>query len=79
VTGAIPGAAATVVQLRVPLGLIRQRLYGREPEPDWYLGAASEPTNRLDASDVADFVVDNGERAPDEVAAEILDLVGWLR
>jgi hypothetical protein len=36
VTGAIPGAAVTVVQLRVPLGLIRQRLFRREPEPDWY-------------------------------------------
>jgi len=28
---------------------------------------------------VADFVVDNGERAPDDVAAQILGLVGWLR
>jgi hypothetical protein len=67
-----------VVQLRVSLGLIRQRLSRREPEPDWYLGAASALTSRLDASDVADFVVENGERAPDEVAAEILGLVGWL-
>jgi adenylylsulfate kinase len=79
VTGAIPGAAATVVQLRVPLELIRQRLYRREPEPEWFLDAASALTSRLDASAVADFVVDNGERAPDEVAAEILGLVGWLR
>lgn len=79
VTGAIPGAAVTVVQLRVLLGLIRQRLFRREPEPDWYLDAATALTSRLDASDVADFVVDNGERAPDEVAAEILGLVGWLR
>ena len=78
VTGAIPGAAATVVQLRVPLGPLRQRLSGREPQPDWYLDAASALTSRLDASEVADFVVDNGERAPDEVAAEILGLVGWL-
>jgi gluconate kinase len=78
VTGAMPAAAATVVQLRVPLGLIRQRLSSREPEPEWYLDAASALTGRLDASDVADFVVDNGERAPDEVAAEILGLVGWL-
>jgi hypothetical protein len=78
VTGAIPGAAATVVQLRVPLGLIRQRLYSREPEPDWFLQAASALTSRMDESDVADFVVDNGERVPDDVAAEILDLVGWL-
>ena len=78
-TGAIPGAAVTVVQLRVPLGLIRQRLYPREPEPDWYLDAATALTSRLDASDVADFVADNGEQAPDDVAAEILGLVGWLR
>ena len=79
VTGAIPGAAATVVQLRVPLGLIRQRLSRREPEPDGYLGAAFALTGRLDVSDVADFVVDNGERAPEDVAAQILGLVGWLR
>ena len=78
VTGAIPGAAATVVQLRVPLGPLRQRLSGREPQPDWYLDAASALTSRLDASEVADFVVDNDERAPDEVAAKILGLVGWL-
>ena len=78
VTRAIPGAAAMVVQLRVPLELIRQRLSGREPQPDWYLGAASALTGRLDASEVADFVVDNDERAPDEVAAEILSVVGWL-
>ena len=79
VTGAIPGAAATVVQLRVPLGLIRQRLSRREPEPDGYLGAAFALTGRLDVSDVADFVVDNGERAPEDVAAHIVGLVGWLR
>jgi hypothetical protein len=79
VTGAIPGAAATVVQLRVPLGLIRQRLSRREPEPDGYLGAAFALTGRLDVSDVADFVVDNDERAPEDVAAQILGLVGWLR
>jgi hypothetical protein len=52
--------------------------FRREPGPDWYLGAASALTGRLDASVVADFVVDNDERAPDEVAAEILGLVGWL-
>ncbi len=75
---AVPGAAATVVQLRAPLELVRQRLRGREPEPGWYLDAASELTSRLEASDVADFVVDNGARAPDQVAAEILGLVGWL-
>jgi gluconate kinase len=78
VAEAIPGAAATVVQLRAPLGLIQQRLRGRELEPGWYLDAASALVPRLDASGVADFVVDNGERAPDEVAAEILGLVGWL-
>jgi len=66
------------VQLRAPLELVRQRLRGREPEPGWYLDTASELTSRLEASDVADFVVDNGARAPDQVAAEILGLVGWL-
>jgi adenylylsulfate kinase len=78
VAAAVPGAAVTVVQLRAPLDRVRQRLRGREPEPGWYLDAASALTARLDASDVADLVVDNDQRAPDEVAAEILGLVGWL-
>jgi hypothetical protein len=43
------------------------------------LDAGTALTSRLDASDVADFVVDNGEQAPDEVAAEIVGLVRWLR
>jgi chloramphenicol 3-O-phosphotransferase len=79
VSNAVPGAAATVVHLRAPLlTLIQQRLRAREPEPDWYLGAAAALVPRMDTSSVADFVVDNGQRPPNEVAAEVLSVVRWL-
>jgi shikimate kinase len=78
VVHAVPGAAATVVHLRAPLTLIHQRLRAREPEPDWYLGAATALVPRMDTSSAADFVIDNGQRPPDEVAAEVLSVARWL-
>ena len=78
VARAVPGAAATVVQLRAPLTLIHQRLRAREPEPDWFLGAATALVPRMDTASVADFVIENGQRPPDQVAAEVLTVVQWL-
>jgi len=75
---AVPDAVVTVVQLRAPLGVIQQRLRAREPEPAWYLDVATELAPRMDRGNVADFIVDNGERHPDEVAGDVLRLVRWL-
>jgi shikimate kinase len=77
VKDAVPGAVPTVVQLRAPLELIHHRLSAREPEPGWYLNAATELASRMNTSKVADFIVDNGARPPNEVAREILGLLRW--
>jgi gluconate kinase len=79
VATAVPGAVVTVVLLRTPIELIEQRLRAREPNPDWYLDAAKHLVPRLDPSNVADFVVANDRRVPDDVAGEVLDLTQWSR
>ena len=79
IDGAIPGAQITVVRLRAPLPLLRERIVAREAgDPAWYLGAAEYLTPVFDSAGVEDFVVDNVDRPVRDVAAEALRLAGWL-
>jgi chloramphenicol 3-O-phosphotransferase len=80
ITDAVPGSSITVVRLRAPLELIHERLRAREhPRPaDWYLNVATYLFERMDQSPVEDYLVDNENRPPHEVAEDILLRVGWL-
>jgi chloramphenicol 3-O-phosphotransferase len=76
---AIPAADITVVRLHAPLPLIEERLRKREITiPDAEVSAARWWSARLEGSSVADFDVDNSRRRPREVAADMLQRLGWL-
>ena len=81
---AVPGADVTVVGLRAPLPILHARIAareaGRDPaQIDWYRNAAAVLVDRLESTRVEDYCIDNVDRPADEVAAEALRLVGWLR
>ncbi len=79
VKAAVPGAQFTVVRLRAPLDLVQSRIRSREAgDPGWYLDAATELQDKLEAAGVEDHTVENDARPPSEVAAEILRISGWL-
>ena len=77
---AVPGAAVTVVRLRAPLETVRARIMARESgrDPQWYLDMAESLAPRLEDAGVEDHVVANHDRAPRDVAAEVLQVAGWL-
>jgi chloramphenicol 3-O-phosphotransferase len=76
---AIPGAEITVVRLHAPLPLIEERLRLREKTvSEAELNAARWWVSRLEGSLVADHLVDNSQRSPREVAADVLRAIGWL-
>jgi hypothetical protein len=76
---AVPGAKVTVVRLQAPLPLLHARIRAREvSDPAWYLNAASHTQSVLDLARVEDHLVENADRAADDVAEEVLRLVGWL-
>jgi hypothetical protein len=76
---AIPGAKITVVRLDAPLSLIEQRLRLREIwVAEAEISAARWWVTRLEGSQVADLVLNNGERRPREVAVEMLQALRWL-
>jgi hypothetical protein len=80
ITEAVPDAEITVVRLRAPLETIQTRIRTREAGRDaqWYLDAAQYLTPRLEDAGVEDYVVDNHDRPPEAVAAEVLHVAGWL-
>ena len=78
VEAAVPGARITVVRLRARLELLHARIRTREAgDPGWYLDAATYLVDRLEAAAVEDHTVDNEDRPPAEVAAEVLQVTGW--
>lgn len=77
---AIPDARITVVRLQAPLSLIEERLRLREKTiPEAEVSAARWWVSRLEESPVADYVIDNSNRPPRDVAAEVLRAVEWLQ
>ncbi len=68
-----------MVRLHAPLPLIEERLRLRETTvSEAELSAARWWVARLEGSLVADHLVDNGQRSPREVAADVLRALGWL-
>lgn len=72
---AIPGAKVTVVRLRAPIETIHNRLKTREKSEkslNWHLNRAAQLNDQLEQSKIEDFVVDIDDKAPSEIAKEIL-------
>ncbi|MBV8911372.1 MAG: hypothetical protein JOZ89_11500 [Gammaproteobacteria bacterium] len=80
VTASVPGAAITVVRLRVRRDVLEERIRVREAgrDPAWYLGAAAYLAETLEQAGVEDFVVENEGRPAVEAAREALLLARWL-
>lgn len=76
---AVPGAEIIVVRLRAQLELLHSRVRAREAgDPSWYLEAATILVDSLETAGVEDHTVDNEDRSPTDVAAEVLRIRGWL-
>jgi len=71
---AMPGTTVTVVRLIVPMPLILRRLEGRETGESlaWSQHRAPELHGIQERAGVGDLVIDMGERAPREIAGEIV-------
>lgn len=76
---AVPGADITVVRLRAPLPLLRERIVARQAgDPAWFLGAAEYLDSIFDNAGVEDFIIDNVDRPVRDVAADVLRIAGWI-
>lgn len=80
----LQSADISVVGLRAPLPILHARIAAREAgrdarQIDWYRNAAAVLVDRLESARVEDYCIDNVDRSADDVAAEALRLVGWLR
>jgi len=75
----IPGAEIVVCRLTGDLELRRERLRAREIGAglNWHLARTEELDTIQDASRVANFTVDNGQRPIREVAEEVLRRAEW--
>lgn len=80
VTTAVPGSQITVVRLRATLDLLEARIRHREEgrDPSWYLGVAAYLAPRMEASEVADHVIETANRSVAQVAEEALRVTRWL-
>ena len=79
VAAAVPGVEITVVRLWAPLSLLHERIHERDAgDSSWYLGAAVYLDGVFETAGVEDFAVDNVDRQPAEVAAEVLGRAAWL-
>ncbi len=79
IASAIPGGELTVVRLTVRPETVAARLRGRESGESlaWHLRRAPELTGIMERNGVGDLVVETDGRTPEELAVEILRLVGW--
>ena len=79
IAAAIPGGELTVVRLTVRPETVTARLRGRESGEslEWHLRRAPELTGIMERNGVGDLVVETDGRTPEELAFEILGLVGW--
>jgi hypothetical protein len=76
---AIPGAATTIVRLTAPPSTLEQRIQLREPaDPEGDLIGARWWTQHFNDVRVEDYVVETENRLVNEIAREVLRLVGWL-
>ena len=77
ITESVSGADITVVRLRAPLTVVHRRIRARNPDPEWFLNAATELSHTMELHALEDFVVDNEGISVDETARMVLDVTGW--
>lgn len=75
------GVPMTVCRLHADLDLVRSRLVRRHEHDDdlreWYVRRCAELNEIMDATPVADSLVDVTSATPSEAAAAVLQQVGW--
>lgn len=78
---AMPGTRVTVIRLDVPMPVILQRLEGREcvHRVEWYRQRAPELQEIMERNHIGDLVIAAGDRAPEDIAHEILQRVDPLQ
>lgn len=77
---ALPPATVTVIRLTAPAEVRASRLRDRmQPGEalDWHLARTVELEAILDTSAVQMITVDNSDRAPKDVAVDVLERAGW--
>ncbi len=69
-----------VFRLTAPVDVLRKRVGGRElgSGREWHLERAAELATILDTAAIEDHLVLTAERTIAEIAAEILELAGWI-
>lgn len=75
---ALPGRS-TVVLLTASDGVVADRIRARDRGRlrEDFLARTADLAAMIERAGIASAVVDNGLRAPEEVAAEVLEAVGW--
>jgi ribosomal protein S18 acetylase RimI-like enzyme/broad-specificity NMP kinase len=78
---AVPGAELTVVRLRASPELLAERIRRRGSDRDLVKAAdrARELAGIMDGAAVEDILIEVADRAPADLAQDILDRLGWLR
>ncbi|HVE77033.1 MAG TPA: AAA family ATPase [Actinomycetota bacterium] len=77
---AIPGAAITIVRLKASSETLKERIQAREEgdlSREWHLARTIELDLILDKSRPEDHLVVNEGKSLNEVAREVLAVVGW--
>jgi hypothetical protein len=79
IAAAIPDGDLRVIRLDASLATLAVRLEAREhgDEREWHLRRAAELTAIMARNAVGDRVVQTDDRAPNEIAREILDGEPW--
>jgi adenylylsulfate kinase len=76
---AIPDAEITVIRLRAPVEVVKERLILREPpaaaEP--YLDKAEHAVRTFDECDIQDWVIETGSVSVTHIAMLALQFAGW--
>lgn len=77
---AVPGADIKVCRLVAPESLRLARITSRDvgESRNWHLARTVELDAILDAAEVADFEVENGDRQVEAVALDVLVQAGWI-
>lgn len=77
---AVPGTHITIVRLRASVSTIHGRLRGRETGAnlEWHQRRAIELVEQMDRDQVEDIAIDTEGKTVNDLAAEVLQQLGWM-